>query len=229
MELYGQHSQSLPQKITINLIEVGLLAASYCILFQSGGNWMADFIGIENHIENTFHRQVIFAFNLVIFLRLGYMMFFLLKRAMPWEEAFSVPMAFALYYIGFSLLVLPSNHAVGSLDYFGIAIFIIGCVLNSGGEILRNQWKKHPENKGKIYTGGFFRYSRHINYFGDLLWVTGYAIITHNWWSALIPVMLFGFFAFYNAPKLDEYLQQKYGKEYEEYAAKTKMLIPFVY
>ncbi|MBK8492686.1 MAG: DUF1295 domain-containing protein [Saprospirales bacterium] len=38
-------------------------------------------------------------------------------------------------------------------------------VLNSGGEILRHQWKKKPENKGKIYTQGFFKYSRHINYF----------------------------------------------------------------
>jgi len=32
-----------------------------------------------------------------------------------------------------------------------------------------------------------------------------------------------------NAPELDKYLKEKYGKEYDEYAGKTKMLIPFIY
>ena len=102
-------------------------------------------------------------------------------------------------------------------------------VLNSAGEILRNQWKKSPENIGKIYTDGFFKYSRHINYFGDLLWVIAYAMITKNVWSISIPIFLFSFFAFYNAPKLDKYLKEKYGNDYDEYAKKTKMLIPFIY
>ncbi|MBK7408109.1 MAG: DUF1295 domain-containing protein [Saprospirales bacterium] len=141
----------------------------------------------------------------------------------------SVPFAFSLYFVGFPLFVLPNSQPIDGLDYFAIAIFVLGCVLNSGGEILRHQWKKKPENKGKIYTQGFFKYSRHINYFGDILWVTAYALMTKNLWSATIPIFLFAFFAFYNAPKLDEYLKEKYGKDYEEYAKKTKMLIPFLY
>ena len=157
------------------------------------------------------------------------MMFFLLKRKIPWEESIGVPFAFAIYYIGYSLLVLPSSAPLNWLDYFAIVIFIFGCTLNTGGEILRNRWKKNPLNKGKIYTKGFFKYSRHINYFGDILWVTAYAIITKNWYSAIIPLLLFCAFAFYNAPKLDKYLKTKYGKGYEEYARKTKMLIPFIY
>jgi protein-S-isoprenylcysteine O-methyltransferase Ste14 len=101
--------------------------------------------------------------------------------------------------------------------------------LNSGGEILRDKWKKKPENKGKIYTGGFFKYSRHINYFGDLVWVSAYAILTRNLGPVIIPVLLFIFFAFINAPKLDRYLKQKYGKSYDDYASKTKILIPYIY
>lgn len=156
-------------------------------------------------------------------------MFFLLKRKIPWEESFGIPFAFAIYYIGFSLLVLPSSVPIGGLDYFAIGLFIFGSMLNTGGEILRNRWKKNPFNQGRIYTKGFFKYSRHINYFGDILWVSAYAIITKNWYSAAIPVLLFCAFAFYNAPKLDKYLKTKYGKDYEEYARKTKMLIPFIY
>ena len=153
----------------------------------------------------------------------------LLKRAIPWEESFSVPFAFALYFVGFSLFILPTSMPVDYIDGFGVILFIFGSFLNTGGEILRNKWKKIPENKGKIYTKGFFRYSRHINYFGDLLWVSAYAIITRNWYSVSIPILLFCLFAFYNAPMLDRYLKERYGKDYDAYAAKTKMLIPFIY
>jgi len=157
------------------------------------------------------------------------MMFFLLKRKIPWAESFGVPFAFAIYYVGFSLFVLSSSEPLDGFDYSAIVLFILGCTLNTGGEILRARWKKNPDNKGKIYTKGFFKYSRHINYFGDILWVTAYALITRNLYAATIPAFLFCGFAFYNAPKLDKYLKSKYGNGYEEYKTKTKMLIPFIY
>jgi protein-S-isoprenylcysteine O-methyltransferase Ste14 len=229
MDLYGQKSKSIPQKVVIHLIEIFILWLSYWILFQSGGAWFEKYLHIHNATENIDRRIIIFIFNILIFLRLAYMMIVLLKRKIPWEESVSVPFAFALYFIGYPLFVLPISAPIDGLDYFAIAIFIIGCILNSGGEILRNKWKKEPANKGKIYTQGFFKYSRHINYFGDILWVIAYALITKNIWSITIPLFLFSFFAFYNAPKLDKYLKEKYGNEYDKYAKKTKMLIPFIY
>lgn len=220
MELYGQQSKSIPQKIVIHAIEILLLWLSFWMLFQQGG------IGEGGQFDR---RVLIFVFNIITFLRLGYMMLVLLKRKIPWEESVSVPLAFALYYIGFSLLVLPTSKPLDTIDFFAIGLFIMGSVLNTGGEILRHKWKKNPKNKGKLYTGGFFRYSRHINYFGDLLWVIAYAMVTRNVYATLIPVFLFCFFAFYNAPKLDRYLKAKYGTDFDRYASRTKMLIPFIY
>ncbi|MBS1622595.1 MAG: DUF1295 domain-containing protein [Bacteroidetes bacterium] len=229
MELYGQKSKSIPQKVIIHLLEIALLYLSYWILFGQGGDWCAAHLHITPAHGNEQRRVVIFAFNVIIFLRLAYMMFFLLKRKIPWEESISVPFAFALYYIGFPLFVLPVSGQAGVSGYLAIGLFALGCTLNTGGEILRDRWKKLPENKGRIYTGGFFRYARHINYFGDLLWVSGYAIMTGNIYSITIPIFLFCFFAFYNAPMLDKYLKEKYGPEYDSYAAHTAMLIPFIY
>ncbi|MBB3186247.1 DUF1295 domain-containing protein [Microbacter margulisiae] len=229
MDLYGQASKSIPQKVVIHLTEILLLWLSYWILFQSGGNWIENHLYIHNAGGGRERRVIIFIFNIVIFLRLAYMMIFLLKRKIPWEESISVPFAFALYFIGYSLFVLPFSQPIGDLDYFAIALFMVGCLLNSGGEILRDKWKKNPENKGKLYTEGFFKYSRHINYFGDILWVSAYALVTKNVWAITIPVFLFCFFAFYNAPKLDKHLKEKYGKQYDEYAKKATMLIPFIY
>lgn len=229
MELYGQQSKSFPQKIVIHLLEILLLWLSFWILFQNGGSRIGSTFHIQNATEQSGRRIIIFVFNIVTFARLAYMMIVLLKRKIPWEESFSVPFAFALYYIGFSLFVLPVSKPLDGFDFLAIALFIAGSILNSGGEILRDKWKKNAENKGKIYTEGFFKYSRHINYFGDILWVTAYAVITRNWYASIIPLFLFCFFAFYNAPKLDSYLKSKYGKGYDDYASKTKMLIPFIY
>ena len=229
MELYGQRNKSIPQKIVIHLIEILLLWLSFWILFQNGGIWIENKLHIHNPTEQPDRRIIIFVFNIITFFRLSYTLIVLLKRKIPWEESISVPLAFALYYIGFSLFVLPTSKPLDSFDFIAIVLFIVGSVLNSGGEILRDKWKKKPENKGKIYTGGFFKYSRHINYFGDLVWVSAYAILTRNLGSVIIPVLLFIFFAFFNAPKLDRYLKQKYGKSYDDYASKTKMLIPYIY
>lgn len=229
MELYGQQSKSIPQKLTIHVLEILLLWLSFWILFQDGGIWIENNLHIHNSIKFTDRRIIIFAFSVITFFRIAFAMIVLLKRAIPWEESLSVPFAFALYFIGFSLFVLPTSKPIDLFDIFGIIIFVVGSVLNTSGEILRSQWKKNPENKGKIYTEGFFKYSRHINYFGDMLWVIAYAIITRNWFAVSIPILLFCFFSFFNAPKLDKYLKDKYGKSYDDYANRTKMLIPFIY
>jgi protein-S-isoprenylcysteine O-methyltransferase Ste14 len=229
MDLYGKTSRSIPQKILIHLIEVAILFYSYRILFHHGGDWLVKELQPENGADVLLRRQFLFGFNVVTFLRIAYAMIFLIKRKIPWEEAIGVPMAFALYYLGFSFLVIPSSHDTGILEILAILVFLTGCLLNTGGEILRDRWKRNPDNRGKLYTGGFFRYSRHINYFGDILWVTGFAMLTRNPWSAVIPVLLFCFFAFFNAPKLDDYLSKKYGKAFDDYAAGTRMLIPFIY
>ncbi|GAB1405169.1 MAG: DUF1295 domain-containing protein [Lentimicrobiaceae bacterium] len=229
MELYGQYAKSIPQKVIIHILEILLLWLSFWILFQGGGSWVQHTFNIQNSAEFSDRRIIIFTFNIFTFFRLAFMMMVLLKRRIPWEESFTVPFAFALYFVGFALFALPTSKPIDYVDIFGIVLFVVGSVLNTGSEILRYQWKKNPDNQGKIYTRGFFKYSRHINYFGDILWVTAYAIVTRNWYAVSIPVFLFCFFAFYNAPKLDKYLKAKYGKAYNDFANNTKMLIPFIY
>jgi protein-S-isoprenylcysteine O-methyltransferase Ste14 len=53
--------------------------------------------------------------------------------------------------------------------------------------------------------------------------------MTANIWSVIVPLLLFCLFAFFNAPMLDKHLAEKYGDAFEEYRAKTKKIIPFIY
>ena len=115
------------------------------------------------------------------------------------------------------------------LDVFGVLLFIIGSYFNTYSEIQRNRFKHDLSNKGRLYTQGLFKYARHINYSGDICWVTGWAIITHNIWSGLIPISLtLGFILFF-IPELSKYLEKNYVEEYLDWKKRTKKLIPFIY
>ncbi len=227
MDLYNQKDKSIPQKTILIILEIVILGISYWILFAGGYN--ALFSSSYPITGNETRHLLLFIFNLVVFLRILITMFYLIKRHIPWEEAFSIPFAFAVYYIGFALLGYKSQRSIDFIDIIAIGIFILGSYVNTGSELSRDAWKRNPLHKGQLYTKGLFKYAMHINYFGDLLWVTGYAILTRNWYSVLIPIFLFCFFAFYNIPKLDSYLASKYGQQFDEYKKRTKKFIPFIY
>lgn len=229
MELYGSNARSLPQKLVVFLLELVWMWLAGWILFQQGGTVILGWFGMTAVPGVLLRREILYAFNLIVFVRLSFMMFYLLKRAMPWAEVANVPIAFALYYIGYALLGYRSTTPVDGWDYLAIALFLAGSAFNSVGELQRHFWKQHPENKGRLYTQGLFGLSMHVNYFGDLLWVSAYALVTRNVWSITIPVFLFFFFVFFNIPQLDKYLASKYTDEFEAWRKRTKKFIPFLY
>lgn len=229
MDLYSTKSKSIPQKTIITFLEILLLILSYWLLFEEGGALLFEKVGIQPMNGNLTSRRIVFIFSLVVFARMTFMMVYLLKRKIPWEESISVPLAFSLYFVGFPLLVFNRELPIDWIDYLAIVVFIIGSCLNTISELQRHFWKKDPNNKGKLYTIGLFKYSMHINYFGDILWVSAYAIITRNYYSIAIPIFLFCFFVFWNIPALDRYLANKYTEQFKEYQKKTKKLIPYIY
>lgn len=86
-----------------------------------------------------------------------------------------------------------------------------------------------PEHAGHLYTAGLFCYARHVNYFGDILLFSGYALLTGRLSALAIPLIMSLGFAFGHAPKLDQYLANRYGDEYQHWAASTACLIPWLY
>jgi len=69
----------------------------------------------------------------------------------------------------------------------------------------------------------------HINYFGDIVLFTGFAMITNSFSMFIIPLMMTVNFVFNITPLLDKYLEKKYGEEFRDYRKKTKKLIPLIY
>ena len=78
-------------------------------------------------------------------------------------------------------------------------------------------------------TGGLWAYSMHMNYFGETLLYIGLTMLTCVWWLGFLPLLMFLSFIFFHIPALDAYLLERYGDEFEQYAASTKKYVPFVY
>ena len=54
-------------------------------------------------------------------------------------------------------------------DIAGVILFIIGFVMESVSDIQKYQFRSKPENKGKVCDVGLFVWTRHPNYFGEII------------------------------------------------------------
>jgi protein-S-isoprenylcysteine O-methyltransferase Ste14 len=205
------------------------LYIAYLICFDDKLLWLDSILDVDFQGGNFYRRCCLWGFGVLMYIRMNLTTFHLLKRKMPIEELFGVIIGCAVYQIGFVLLGGWQSSPLSLLDVFGILLFIIGSYINTYSEIQRKRFKDDPNNNGKLYTQGLFKYARHINYFGDICWVTGWAIVTNNIWSMFIPISLTLGFIFLFIPELSRYLETNYVDEYLDWKKQTKKLIPFIY
>jgi steroid 5-alpha reductase family enzyme len=110
-----------------------------------------------------------------------------------------------------------------------MVLFAMGSWMNSYSEYARHLWKRRQENRGRLYSQGLFRYSRHPNYLGDLNSFSGICLISGACVTTIIPVLMLVRFVFVNIPVLDSHLHDHNGTAVDEYAAHTGKRIPFSY
>ena len=214
--MHGEVETSNAPRVISTLIHLAVLVLATWILLSDGAS-------------SSSRRLVLTAFGVLFFLRLNLTSFVLLKRRFEWNESYGVLFAIALYQIGFPLLALGAQQDLAALDFFAILLFLLGSYLNTASEWQRLRFKRDPSNAGRLYTGGLFRLSRHVNYFGDTLWVTAWAMLTRNLWAGLIPLALTAAFLFAFIPSLSQHLSAKYGEQYEQWRRDTKAFFPFLY
>jgi len=97
----------------------------------------------------------------------SYFQTFLLQGLLMW--LISAPLLGAQYY--------PVNNTLTIIDFAGILFWITGFIFEAGGDLQLARFKANPANKGKVMNKGFWKYTRHPNYFGDSAVWWGYGII----------------------------------------------------
>lgn len=136
-----------------------------------------------------------------------------------------------LFLIVLPVLVINKNSepTLGVLDFLGVLVWLLGFYFEVVGDAQLVRFIKNPANKGKLMQGGLWAYTRHPNYFGEVV----------QWWGIWLVALSVpnGAFAIIGPltittlilkvsgiPMLEKKMAE--NPEFVEYKKKTSMFIP---
>lgn len=97
-----------------------------------------------------------------------------------------------------------------------------------GIEILADKHLERFKKQGKgVCQLGLWRYSRHPNYFGELLIWLGFAIASRHYLGFISPLVLFFIMRFITGPLSEKLSLEHKGHIYAEYQKTTPMICPY--
>lgn len=171
----------------------------------------------------------------IFVLRVLFQMSVFWSRGIPWKEVIFeaggvIPLSVGSMALGASGGSNYSNtHSKLMLEMAGILVFLFGTWLNLYPEWQRHRWKR-AGNAGRLYTGGFFAFARHINYTGEIISFVGFSFTTAALWTLWVPgVMALGMCSV-SVREIEFYLDQKYKEEWPAYIRDVPwLMIPWLY
>ncbi|XP_070492994.1 uncharacterized protein [Chironomus tepperi] len=121
------------------------------------------------------------------------------------------------------------------LDYIGFTLYICGFLCETIADYQKLKFRSDSENKEKFMKSGLWKYSRHPNYFGEILLWTSFALIafsgSQSYGVFISPVFVALLLIFVSGiPLLEKSADAKFGnnEEYKIYKKSTPVLVPFI-
>jgi len=135
-----------------------------------------------------------------------------------------------------ALMIITSNISkpMGLIGIGGALIWLIGFAIEVVADGQKNTFRKQAENKDRFIASGLWAWSRHPNYFGEIMLWTGIAImavpILSGWqWIVLISPIFVTFLLtkVSGIPMLERIADKKWADdpEYQSYKSRTPALI----
>lgn len=147
-------------------------------------------------------------------------------------QTFLLQGAFVLI-VSLPLYGISTSEDAGNLnilDFAGILLWLIGFAFEAGGDYQLSKFKSDPGNKGKVLNRGFWRYTRHPNYFGDSVIWWGFATIgvaAGAYWHIIgAAVMTYLLVRVSGVSMLEKTLKES-KPEYREYIQTTNSFFPW--
>lgn len=123
-----------------------------------------------------------------------------------------------------------ATPGVGPLAVIGVMVWAVGLSFEAIGDWQLVQFKKDPNNAGKVMQTGLWSLTRHPNYFGDALLWWGIGIVGAETGSGVIgfigPVVMTVFLLRVSGVPMLERSLMKRREGYAEYVARTSSFIP---
>ncbi|HTP56981.1 MAG TPA: DUF1295 domain-containing protein [Candidatus Paceibacterota bacterium] len=114
------------------------------------------------------------------------------------------------------------------LDFFGLFVWLLGYCFESIADHQLVRFMKTPANHGRVLSTGLWHYSRHPNYFGELLMWWGLWLVALSvpggWMTVIGPIVLTYWILAWAVPLVESKSLQ--NSEYRAYARRTDELLP---
>ncbi len=145
---------------------------------------------------------------------------FLLQGFLLW--LISTPVLAAMYF--------GKGIALNALDYIAILVWSIGFIFEAGSDYQLVKFKSNSKNKGKLLTTGFWKYTRHPNYFGDatVWWAFGlFSIAVGSYIPILSSILMSWLIVKISGVAMLERTLKHTKPEYKDYIERTNAFIPW--
>ncbi|MEM6737878.1 MAG: DUF1295 domain-containing protein [Bacteroidota bacterium] len=125
--------------------------------------------------------------------------------------------------------VIKKDSAIGVFDFLGLIVSVAAAIIQLISDEQMRNFKKKAQ-KGGIMQSGLWKFSRHPNYFGEILFWFGLFIFClpisiSEWWTVIGWISMILLFVFISVPMMDERsLNNKPG--FKEYMKKSSALFP---
>lgn len=158
------------------------------------------------------------------------------KQPLRFCMAWTVQGLWVLLTAAAALAVITGGvrEPLGAVGIAGIAVWAIGMLIEIVADRQKSRFKRDPDNEGKFICSGLWAWSRHPNYFGEIMLWTGMAIVAvpvlQGWqWATLISPVFVALLLtrVSGVPLLEAKADKKWGgqDDYEEYKRNTPVLI----
>ncbi len=133
-----------------------------------------------------------------------------------------------------AIITNGNREPLGIIGYVGIAVWAFGILIEIVSDRQKSAYRANPENQGRFISTGLWAWSRHPNYFGEIVLWTGMAIIAvpilQGWqWVTLISPIFVTFLLtkVSGVPMLENAADERWGgqENYETYKRNTPVLI----
>lgn len=128
-------------------------------------------------------------------------------------------------------ILAPKPTKLIWLDALGLAIWAVGFLFETIGDWQLARFKSDPENRGKVMDRGLWAYTRHPNYFGEVLvWWGIYVIVLSipgAWWTLISPAVITLVLLKMTGVVLTEKTILATRPHYRDYMEKTSAFLPW--
>jgi steroid 5-alpha reductase family enzyme len=125
---------------------------------------------------------------------------------------------------------VPDSPDVGIIGAIGVAVWGVGFVFETVGDLQLVRFKRDPVNEGKVLDSGLWRYTRHPNYFGDCCAWWGIAIVAAESgtgaWGLIGALVMTVLLLRVSGVALLEKSLSKRKPDYQAYVDRTSAFVP---